>query len=158
MAGRRCQGLMAARLHRDAGVDDGQPHPALPRRVNPGTNATGLTCPDCGGSLVVRAEGASGYLYFRCRIGHAYGLDSLLAAKEDGVERSLWGAVTAVAELLAMARDVQRLTGAGSAPYDSDDLDDRIVRLQADADTLRRVAEANRALDLRTDDASVSTC
>lgn len=74
------------------------------------------------------------------------------------MERSLWGAVTAVAELLALARDLQRLTGACSAPYDSDDLADRIARLQADADTLRRVAEANRALDLRTDDASVSPC
>jgi len=92
----------------------------------------------------VRAEGRADYRHFRCRIDHAFGLDSLLAAKEDGLERCLWVAVTAVEELLALGRDLRRLDGASAPPYDPADLGDRLAQLQADAETLRRVAEGER--------------
>lgn len=135
-----------------------QPAPALPQRATADLAATGLTCPDCGGSLSVRAEGASGYLYFRCRIGHVFALDSLVAAKEDGVERCLWVAVTALEELLALGRDLQRPEGAFDPAHDPADLADRLTRLQADAETVRRVVERNRALALRVNDGHVAAC
>jgi two-component system, chemotaxis family, protein-glutamate methylesterase/glutaminase len=107
---------------------------------------TGLACPDCGGSLTARTEGQSGYMHFRCRIGHAYSIESLLAAKEDGLERCLWVAVTALEELLALGHDLQQLRAPGGAVCAPEDLNDRIARLQADAETVRRVVEANRPL------------
>lgn len=137
---------------------EGDRAPALPPRVGPAAAATGLTCPDCGGSLTVGVEGRADSLHFRCRIGHAFGLEGLLAAKEDGVERGLWVAVTAVEELLALGRDLQRLESAPGAPYHPDDLGNRIAQLQADAETLRRLAEANRALVLRTGEERVPAC
>ena len=118
--------------------------PALPHRVTASPAATGLTCPDRGGSLTVRADGGSGYFHFRCRIGHVFALESLVAAKEDGVERCLWVAVTALEELLALGRDLQRAEGA-LGPGQDNDLSDRIARLQADVETVRRVAETGRS-------------
>src|SRR5262245_54921304 len=50
-----------------------------------------LTCPECGGSLFERDE--SGLVHFRCRTGHAYSPESLLAKQTEMLEASLWAAV-----------------------------------------------------------------
>jgi hypothetical protein len=42
---------------------EGDEAPALPPRVGPAAAATGLTCPGCGGSLTVRAEGRADFLH-----------------------------------------------------------------------------------------------
>jgi two-component system chemotaxis response regulator CheB len=55
-----------------------------------------LTCPECGGTLWERHDGT--FVYFRCRVGHAYGADSLEAAQLESLEQSLWAAVVALEE------------------------------------------------------------
>jgi two-component system chemotaxis response regulator CheB len=64
--------------------------------------ATGLSCPDCPGTLVVSGE--SRHVRFRCRIGHAYSLDDLVEAKEDRIEGHLWAGVTALREIADLLR------------------------------------------------------
>ena len=51
--------------------------------------ASGYTCPDCNGSLVSVGEG-----HFRCRVGHAWTPDSLLAARDNEVEEGQIGQTT----------------------------------------------------------------
>ena len=119
---------------------------------------TGVACPDCGGSLTVRAEGDGGYLSFRCRIGHAFALESLLAAKEEAVERCLWVAVTRLEELRALGRDLLGLGEPYRTPCPPEELDERVARLEADAETLRRVATANRPVALGVDLEPIRTC
>lgn len=53
----------------------------------PGT-VSALTCPECGGTLWEVAEGD--FVRFHCRVGHAYGPESLDAAQLESLEQSLW--------------------------------------------------------------------
>jgi two-component system chemotaxis response regulator CheB len=72
---------------------------------------SGLTCPDCGGSLFEREE--SGLIHFRCRTGHAYSSGSLLAKQGESLEATLWAAVRALEENAALARRMERRTEPG---------------------------------------------
>lgn len=53
-------------------------------------------CPECGGVLE-EIEGES-TLRFRCRVGHAYSPESLLADQNVEVERALWEAIRTLEE------------------------------------------------------------
>ncbi len=55
--------------------------------------ASAYTCPDCNGSLV-----ALGGSSFRCRVGHAWTRDALLAARDDEVDNALWVAMRSLEE------------------------------------------------------------
>ncbi|MBO0713396.1 MAG: chemotaxis protein CheB, partial [Acidimicrobiales bacterium] len=64
-------------------------------REQPGT-VSALTCPECGGTLWEEQEGD--FVRFHCRVGHAYGPESLDAAQLESLEQSLWAAVVALQE------------------------------------------------------------
>src|SRR5205085_9588470 len=55
-----------------------------------------FACPECHGVLLQLKE--AGRVRFRCHTGHAYSIDSLLAAVGDGIEDSLWNAIRALEE------------------------------------------------------------
>lgn len=61
--------------------------------------ATGQTysCPECGGVLEEAKEGG-GMLRFRCRVGHIYSPESLLADQTEAVEKALWAAIRSMEE------------------------------------------------------------
>jgi two-component system chemotaxis response regulator CheB len=54
------------------------------------------SCPECGGVLEEMEEGKT--LRFRCRVGHLYSPDSLMADQTDAVERALWAAIRSMEE------------------------------------------------------------
>jgi hypothetical protein len=62
---------------------------------NPGT-ASGLTCPECHGSIWELRDGES--VRFECRVGHAYGVDAFLEHQGERVEAALWTAVNTLEE------------------------------------------------------------
>jgi two-component system chemotaxis response regulator CheB len=55
-----------------------------------------FTCPDCGGTLWETDD--EGLLRFRCRTGHSYTSNSMLAVQRDSVEQSLWMAIRVLEE------------------------------------------------------------
>jgi two-component system, chemotaxis family, protein-glutamate methylesterase/glutaminase len=60
-----------------------------------------LACPDCGGALQeVRAGQMS---RFRCRVGHVYSPDALLAGKTTALESALWAALRSLEETASIA-------------------------------------------------------
>jgi two-component system chemotaxis response regulator CheB len=61
-----------------------------------------LTCPDCGGVLWELGNGD--LLRYRCHVGHAFTIDSLVAEQAEAVETALWTAYRALEEQAALSR------------------------------------------------------
>jgi two-component system chemotaxis response regulator CheB len=59
-------------------------------------SASGYMCPDCGGALFEDTD--EKIPHFRCRIGHSYSLNALLAGGDDALETALWAAVRSLQE------------------------------------------------------------
>jgi two-component system chemotaxis response regulator CheB len=70
--------------------------------------ASGYTCPDCNGSLVSIGQGR-----FRCRVGHGWTPESLLAARDVEVEGALWVALRSLQEKARLARQLADRVGGG---------------------------------------------
>ena len=62
-----------------------------------------FACPSCGGSLW---EAHDGELRFRCRIGHAFGPDSLLLEKSEQLDRALAEGLRALEERAELSERV----------------------------------------------------
>ena len=72
-----------------------------------------FSCPDCGGSLWATMAGE--LETFRCRVGHAFSLNSVAARHGEMLERALWTAYRALEERAAMSRRIaRRLADRGS--------------------------------------------
>ena len=81
---------------------------------------SGFTCPECGGALWESREEA--LMHFRCRTGHAFSPESLLAEQDENLETTLWAAVRSFQENAALARRMERWmtnrgNGAGQERY-----------------------------------------
>jgi len=63
---------------------------------------TALTCPDCGGAIWEQVEGE--LVRYRCHVGHAYTVDSMVGAHAALVETALWTAVRALEEKAQLSR------------------------------------------------------
>jgi two-component system, chemotaxis family, protein-glutamate methylesterase/glutaminase len=69
---------------------------------------SGYTCPDCNGALISIGAG-----HFRCRFGHAWTADALLAARDGEVEGALWVALRSLQEKAKLARQLADKAGPG---------------------------------------------
>jgi two-component system, chemotaxis family, protein-glutamate methylesterase/glutaminase len=67
---------------------------------------TRFTCPDCGGVLFERHEGA--LERFECSVGHVFSIESLSSAQAESLETALWAAVRALEDRAAL---LQRMEG-----------------------------------------------
>ena len=61
-----------------------------------------FSCPECGGVLWEVHDG--NLLRFRCRVGHAYSVDSVLAGQTEAVEEALWTALKTLEESASFSR------------------------------------------------------
>jgi two-component system chemotaxis response regulator CheB len=86
-----------------------------------------LACPDCGGALQEIRPG--GLTRYRCRVGHVFSPESLLAGKGEELESALWAAVRSLEEAASVSGRLaarMRERGAASAAQ-------RFEERQADA-------------------------
>lgn len=101
-------------------------------------------CPDCHGVLLQLKEG--GRTRFRCHTGHAYSMESLLAAVGEGIEASLWNAIRALEEgallLHGMAEHLTARHDGGGVEV----LTRRAEDARRQADVLRRLVSEREPL------------
>jgi len=73
-----------------------------------GTNRpSGISCPDCGGTVWQFRSGE--LIHFQCRVGHRYSPESILAQHRDTLERTLWAAMRMLEEQASLARELANL-------------------------------------------------
>jgi two-component system, chemotaxis family, protein-glutamate methylesterase/glutaminase len=87
---------------RHAAIDPVELEPRASEALSERGEASGFTCPECHGAIFeVDARGVPRY---RCRVGHAYSDESLLAAQNGSLEAALWAALRALEEGGEMSR------------------------------------------------------
>jgi two-component system chemotaxis response regulator CheB len=67
-----------------------------------------FSCPTCGGVL---RETPDDVLRFRCRVGHAFGADSLVHAQSETIDDALWVALRALQERAELSTRLHKRLG-----------------------------------------------
>lgn len=103
---------------------------------HPGT-PSGYTCPECHGALWEIQEGE--LVRFRCRVGHAYSVETLLSEQGTAMEAALWTALRALEERAALSKGMaERMERRGQHRLAARYHDDEAETL-ARAEVIRRV-------------------
>ena len=63
---------------------------------------SGFSCPECGGVLWELEDGD--LLRFRCRVGHAFSVESMLEEQSEVLEEALWAALKTLEENTSLSR------------------------------------------------------
>ena len=99
--------------------------------------SSAVTCPECGGVLWELRN--DNLVRFRCHVGHAYSLDSLVSEQADMVEQALWSAVRALEEKAALARRMANHARQQSHALTENQFQERVYEAEQNADLLRQI-------------------
>lgn len=132
-------------LKKAARSSDQRPRIARPGRPSPlgrtttedGGELTDLGCPDCSGVLAFRRLG--GQLSFACTVGHTFSAESLVDAKEEEVEHSLWSAVETYLELIVIHRELASQACAEGTEVLASEREARVARAEEYVERLRAI-------------------
>jgi two-component system chemotaxis response regulator CheB len=96
---------------------------------------SGFSCPDCHGVLFAVEE--ENYLRFRCRVGHAWSMQSLLAEQRTAVESALWMAFRALEEKAALCTGMSNRAESGGALISAQRFSEQAAEATEAAEALR---------------------
>jgi two-component system chemotaxis response regulator CheB len=111
-------------------------------------------CPDCGGTLWELREG--NLVRFRCRVGHAWTSEALLARQAETLDAALWTALRALQESASLSQQLSERAQSRGNTRLAERLADNAELASRRADIIRDVLLRERAAVLR-DDAVVAT-
>jgi two-component system chemotaxis response regulator CheB len=114
---------------------------AIRAKDRPGTPSV-FTCPECHGSLWEADE--HGLLRFRCRVGHIYSPETMIAAQTDEVDRALWVALRTLEERAAMSHKLAERGRERNQRWVDQAFTARALETESEADRIRELL-LNRA-------------
>jgi two-component system chemotaxis response regulator CheB len=109
------------------------------RETQAGTPST-MTCPECHGTLWEARDGD--LVHFRCRVGHAYTAESLLAHQADQLEAALWTALRSLEEHAALSRRLAARANARGHSHSASAFTEQAMDAEHHASTIRHVLSA----------------
>lgn len=145
-------GLLAELADGSNGAAAG-PLPAGGHRAGPNGAASALvvqrtfSCPDCGG--VLQPQPAEGVL--RCRVGHAWAANSLLAAQSDKLEEALWVVLRTLDDKVSLARSMAEAARARTHALTAERYESQAERYSEMAATIRDALDAGAAAGVLED-------
>lgn len=115
---------------------------ALQRHQRPG-QPSGFGCPECGGALWELEENP--LIRFRCRVGHAYSAESLLAEQSEDLEVALWSGLRALEEQATLAQRLADRAHRRNQKQTAIRFEARAQEAQASATVLRQLLLKDQA-------------
>ena len=95
------------------------------------------SCPDCGGVLWELQDGE--LIRFRCRVGHAYSIDTVLAAQSEQVEEALWGALKSLEESSSLSRRMLSKARENGQIWLARNLSDKLQETEHNATVIKQL-------------------
>jgi two-component system chemotaxis response regulator CheB len=116
-----------------ARIEDAEDHPGV---------LAPFGCPDCGGTLWELREG--NLVRFRCRVGHAWTSEALLARQAETLDAALWTALRALEESSSLSQQLaERARSRGNSQV-AERLADNATLASRRADIIRDVLVSER--------------
>src|SRR5262245_47729769 len=109
-----------------------------------------FACPDCHGVLLQLTD--QDRVRFRCHTGHAYSINSLIAAYSDQIEGSLWHAIRSLEETALFLDALSQHIRTDHVGTDVRPFAKRAVRARRDAAVLRDMVGNRTPLDAQGQD------
>lgn len=113
---------------------------------------SGFSCPDCHGVLFQIEEGRM--RRFRCRVGHAWSVDSLLAEHGQAVEGALWMALRSLEEKAALSTQLSEGARESGRELTAARFAEHAGEAHSAADLIRRMLMATPDVELTGDPAA----
>ena len=107
-------------------------------------------CPDCGGTLWELREG--NLVRFRCRVGHAWTSEALLASQAETLDAALWAALRALEESASLSKQLADRARARGNERLSERMADHAALAERRAATIRNVLLYDRRTQLDAKD------
>ncbi len=117
---------------------------ALNASNHPG-KPSAFACPECGGVLWELQDGT--LLRFRCRTGHAFSAESVLAGQTEQLEGALWVALKALEEKISLSRRMTHQAREHGRDWLARNLEERLEEAEKQAEVLRELLLNNGHLD-----------
>jgi two-component system, chemotaxis family, protein-glutamate methylesterase/glutaminase len=106
------------------------------RKTQVGIPST-MSCPECHGVLWEHRDGK--VLAFRCRVGHAFTEEALLAIQAEQLEAALWTALRALEEHAALSRRMATRAGHRGHSHSASTFTEHAMDAEHHASTIRTV-------------------
>jgi two-component system, chemotaxis family, protein-glutamate methylesterase/glutaminase len=113
-----------------------------------------FTCPECHGTLWEADD--RGIVRFRCRVGHVYSAESMLAAQTDSVDRALWTALRSLEERAALTHRLAERARARKHNWVARAFEERALAADGHAAVIRELL-VNRATLHEVPDSEIET-
>jgi two-component system chemotaxis response regulator CheB len=124
-----------------ARIEDADDHPGV---------LAPFGCPDCGGTLWELREGD--LVRFRCRVGHAWTSDGLLARQTETLDAALWTALRALEESASLSAQLaERARARGNARL-AEKLSDNAKLALRRSRTIRDVLTEDRKVESESEE------
>jgi two-component system, chemotaxis family, protein-glutamate methylesterase/glutaminase len=96
-----------------------------------------FSCPECGGVLWELHDG--NLLRFRCRVGHAYSVDSVLIGQSEAVEEALWTALKTLEESVSLSCRLAKDAHEMGKVWLARRFDEKMKKTERNAELIRKV-------------------